>query len=53
VPRLIRVGSWSGDMSIGALYAGVLGRAQSCSIGTEGAEALPRWDPSTSFPRWP
>jgi hypothetical protein len=29
-------------------YAGVLGRAQSRSLGTEGAEALPRWDPSTA-----
>jgi hypothetical protein len=28
-----------------ALYTGVLGRARSRSIGTEGAEALPRWDP--------
>jgi hypothetical protein len=33
-------------------YAGVLGRARSRSLGTEGAEALPRWDPSTSCPRW-
>jgi hypothetical protein len=33
-------------------YAGVLGRARSRSLGTEGAEALPRWDPSTSGPRW-
>jgi hypothetical protein len=33
-------------------YAGVLGRARSRSLGTEGAEALPRWDPSTSRPRW-
>jgi hypothetical protein len=33
-------------------YAGVLGRAQSRSLGTEGAKALPRWDPSTSCPRW-
>jgi hypothetical protein len=33
-------------------YAGVLGRARSRSPGTEGAEALPRWDPSTSYPRW-
>jgi hypothetical protein len=33
-------------------YVGVLGRARSCSLGTEGAEALPRWDPSTSCPRW-
>jgi hypothetical protein len=33
-------------------YAGFLGRARSRSLGTEGAEALPRWDPSTSCPRW-
>jgi hypothetical protein len=33
-------------------HVGVLGRARSCSLGTEGAEALPRWDPSTSCPRW-
>jgi hypothetical protein len=33
-------------------YVGVLGRARSRSMGTEGAEALPRWDPSTSCPRW-
>jgi hypothetical protein len=33
-------------------YACVLGRARSHSLGTEGAEALPRWDPSTSCPRW-
>jgi hypothetical protein len=30
-------------------YAGVLGRAQSRLLGTEGAEALPRWVPSTSY----
>jgi hypothetical protein len=33
-------------------HVGMLGRAQSRSLGTEGAEALPRWDPSTSCPRW-
>jgi hypothetical protein len=33
-------------------YVGVLGRARSRLLGTEGAEALPRWDPSTSYPRW-
>jgi hypothetical protein len=33
-------------------HAGVLGRSRSRSLGTEGAEALPRWDPSTSCPRW-
>jgi hypothetical protein len=33
-------------------YVGLLGRARSCSLRTEGAEALPRWDPSTSCPRW-
>jgi hypothetical protein len=33
-------------------YGGVLGSAWSCSLGTEGAEALPRWDPLTSCPRW-
>jgi hypothetical protein len=32
-------------------YVGVLGRARPRSLGTEGAEALPRWDPSTSYPR--
>jgi hypothetical protein len=36
----------------GSAYAGVLGRARSRSTRTEGAEALPRWDPSTSYPRW-
>jgi hypothetical protein len=30
----------------------VLGRARSRSLGTNGAEALPQWDPSTSCPRW-
>jgi hypothetical protein len=33
-------------------YVGVLGKARSHSLGTEGAEALPRWDPLTSCPRW-
>jgi hypothetical protein len=33
-------------------YVGVLGRARSRSLGTEGAEALPRWDPSASCPCW-
>jgi hypothetical protein len=33
-------------------HVGVLGRAQSRSLGTAGAEALPRWDPSTSCPCW-
>jgi hypothetical protein len=33
-------------------YADVLGRAQSRSLGTEGVEALPRRDPSTSYPCW-
>jgi hypothetical protein len=33
-------------------YAGVLGSARPRSLGTEGAEALPRCDPSTSCPRW-
>jgi hypothetical protein len=33
-------------------YVGVLGRARSRSLGTEGVEALPRWDPSTSYPHW-
>jgi hypothetical protein len=31
---------------------GLLGGARSHSLGTEGAEALPRWDPPTSCPRW-
>jgi hypothetical protein len=35
-----------------SVYVGLLGRARSRSLGTEGAEALPRWDPSTSCPRW-
>jgi hypothetical protein len=48
MPRSIRVGSWSRDTPIKALYAGVLGRARSCLIGTDGAEALPRWDTLTS-----
>jgi hypothetical protein len=30
----------------------LLGGARSRSIGTEGAEALPRWDPPASCPRW-
>jgi hypothetical protein len=33
-------------------HVGVLGRARPRSLGTEGAEALPRWDPSTSCPHW-
>jgi hypothetical protein len=33
-------------------YEGLLGRARSRSLGTECAEALPRWDPSTSCPHW-
>jgi hypothetical protein len=31
-------------------HVGLLGGARSRSLGTEGAEALPRWDPPTSFP---
>jgi hypothetical protein len=33
-------------------HVGLLGRSQSRSLGTEGVEALRRWDPSTSCPRW-
>jgi hypothetical protein len=33
-------------------YVGLLGGARSRSLGTEDAEALPRWDPPTSCPRW-
>jgi hypothetical protein len=33
-------------------HVGLLGRARSRSLGTEGAEALPQWNPSTSCPRW-
>jgi hypothetical protein len=33
-------------------YVGLLGGARSRSLGTEGAEALPQWDPPTSCPRW-
>jgi hypothetical protein len=33
-------------------YVGLLGGAWSRSLGTEGAEALPRWDPPASRPRW-
>jgi hypothetical protein len=33
-------------------YMGVLGRAQSRSLAAKGAEALPRWDPSTSCLHW-
>jgi hypothetical protein len=40
VPHSIGVGSWSGDTSIRALYMGMLGRARSRSIGTEGAATL-------------
>jgi hypothetical protein len=50
MPHLIRVGSWFGDTYIRALCVGMLGRAPSRSIGTEGAEVLPQWDPSTSRP---
>jgi hypothetical protein len=32
-------------------HVGMLGRAQFRPLGTEGTEALPRWDPSTSCPR--
>jgi hypothetical protein len=42
MPRSIRVGSWSGDSPIKSDHAGVLGRARSRSLGTEGAETLPR-----------
>jgi hypothetical protein len=31
---------------------GLLGGARSRSLGTEGAEALPRWDPPASCPHW-
>jgi hypothetical protein len=31
---------------------GLLGGARSRSLGTEGAEALPRWDPPASCPCW-
>jgi hypothetical protein len=34
-----------------SIYAGMLGRARSRSLGTEGTKALPRWDPSNSCPR--
>jgi hypothetical protein len=51
VPRSIGVGSWFEDTSMGALYVGMLGKAQSSSMRTEGTEALPRWDPSTGCPR--
>jgi hypothetical protein len=33
-------------------HASMLGRARSRSLGTEGAKALPRWDPSSSCSRW-
>jgi hypothetical protein len=33
-------------------HMGMLGRARPRSLGTEGAGALPRWDPLTSCPRW-
>jgi hypothetical protein len=33
-------------------HVGMVGRDRSHSLGTEGAEALSRWDPSTSCPRW-
>jgi hypothetical protein len=33
-------------------YVGVLGITRPRSMGTEGAESLPRWDPSTSCPLW-
>jgi hypothetical protein len=33
-------------------YVDLLGGARSRSLGTEGAEAVPRWDPLASCPRW-
>jgi hypothetical protein len=33
-------------------YVGLLGGAQSRSLGSEGAEVLPKRDPPTSCPRW-
>jgi hypothetical protein len=33
-------------------YVGLLGGARARSLGTEGAEALPLWDPPTSCPSW-
>jgi hypothetical protein len=40
MPRSIRVGSWS-RLAHKSAYTGLLGRARSRSLGTEGAKALP------------
>jgi hypothetical protein len=52
MPRLIRVGCVVQRHVHVSTCMGLLGGARSRSIGTEGAEALPRWDPPASCPRW-
>jgi hypothetical protein len=50
MPRLIRVGCAVRRHVHGSACAGLLGGARSRSIGTEGAEGLPRWDPPGKLP---
>jgi hypothetical protein len=52
MPRSIRVGCVVRRRVHASACVGLLGGARSHSIGTEGAEALPRWDPPASCPRW-
>jgi hypothetical protein len=52
MPRSIRVGCVVQRHVHGSACVGLLGGARSRSIGTEGAEALPRWDPPASCPCW-
>jgi hypothetical protein len=52
MPRSIRVGCVVQGHVHGSACVGLLGGARSRSIRTEGAEALPRWDPPASCPRW-
>jgi hypothetical protein len=51
MPRSIRVGYTVRRHVHGSACVGLLGGARSRSLGTEGAEALPRWDPPASCPR--
>jgi hypothetical protein len=50
--RSIRVGCAVRRRVHGSACVGLLGGARSRWMGTEGAEALPRWDPPASCPRW-
>jgi hypothetical protein len=52
MPRSIGVGCAVLRHVHGSACMGLLGGARSRSIGTEGVEALPLWDPPASCPRW-